>query len=95
MLETLKSGNKISLGEIGLDISKHSCPKVDYDQVYLIILTEDANSLVSILCWHDQILRVFSYIRMNSYEHWRIHFISHVINPFVASVLSYINHTVK
>ena len=43
MFETQKSGNKTSLGEIGLDIRTHASPKVGQDQV---------SGGVSVLCWH-------------------------------------------
>ena len=33
MFETQKSGNKTSLGEIGLDITTHASPKAGQDQV--------------------------------------------------------------
>ena len=38
-----KTGNKTSLGEIGLDIRTHASPKVGQDQV---------SRGVSVLCWH-------------------------------------------
>ena len=43
MFETQKSGNKTSLGEIGLDIRTHASPKDGQDQV---------PGGVSVLCWH-------------------------------------------
>ena len=43
MIETQKSGNKTSSGEIGLDIRTHASPKVGQDQV---------SGRVSVLCWH-------------------------------------------
>ena len=43
VFETQKSGNKSSLGEIGLTIRTHASPKVAQDQV---------SGGVSILCWH-------------------------------------------
>ena len=42
MFETLKSGNKTSSGEIGLDIRTHTSPKVGQDQL---------SGGVSVLCW--------------------------------------------
>ena len=43
MFETQKSGNKTSLGEIGLDIRTHANPKVGQDQV---------SGGERVLCWH-------------------------------------------
>ena len=43
MFETQMSGNKTSLGEIGLDIRTHASPKVGTDQ---------ESGGVSMLCWH-------------------------------------------
>ena len=42
-LETQRSGDKTSQGEIGLDIRTHASPKVGQDQV---------SGGVSVLCWH-------------------------------------------
>ena len=43
MFEIRKSGDKISSGEIGLDIRTHASPKVGQDQV---------SGGVSVPCWH-------------------------------------------
>ena len=43
VFEIQKSGDKISSGEIGLDIRTHASPKVGQDQV---------SGGVSVLCWH-------------------------------------------
>ena len=43
VFEIQKSGDKTSLGEIGLDIRTHASPKVGQDQV---------SGGVSVLCWH-------------------------------------------
>ena len=43
MFESQKSGNKLSSGEIGLDIRTHASPKVGHDQV---------SGGVSVLFWH-------------------------------------------
>ena len=43
VFETQRSGDKTSLGEIGLDIRTHASPKVGQDQV---------SGGVSVLCWH-------------------------------------------
>ena len=45
MIETQKSGNKTSSGEIGLNIRTLASPKVGQDQV---------SGGVSILCWHAE-----------------------------------------
>ena len=42
-VETQKSGNKKSSGEIGLDIRTHASPKVGQDQMF---------GGVSVPCWH-------------------------------------------
>ena len=44
MFETQKSGDKTSSGEIGLDITTNTSPKVGHDQV---------SGGVSVLCWHN------------------------------------------
>ena len=43
MFEIQKSGDKLSSGEIGLDVRTHASPKVGQDQV---------SGGVSVLCWH-------------------------------------------
>ena len=43
MVETLKSGNKTSSGEIDLDIRTHASPKMRQEHV---------SGRVSVLCWH-------------------------------------------
>ena len=43
MFEIQKSGDKISSGEIGIDIRTHASPKVGQDHV---------SGGVSVLCWH-------------------------------------------
>ena len=48
VFEIQKSGDKISSGEIGLDIRTHASPKVGQDQV---------SGGVSVLCWHAANMR--------------------------------------
>ena len=51
IFETQKSGNKTSLGEIGLNIRTYASPKVGQDQV---------SGEVRVLCWHTTLVYKFS-----------------------------------